>query len=736
MNTRQGNMIKGKFFKGILLATTFTVLSYTFLSYININKVYSAQVREPYSEKINNYLGYKEKIEQLKKQHPNWNFTLFYTGLDWSQVIKNETTAYHGRNVVPATKTSAWKCSICGDTPTGGSSWRCASEMAVSYYMDPRNWLNEEYIFQFENLAYNGEIQTVEGVQKIIAGIKYMGQGNVTYTKTDGTTATLSKSYAQIIMDAAKEAGISPYHLASRIRQEQGAGSTPGSTATGKYPGFVGYYNFLNIKASGSTDAEVIANGLNHAKANGWTDPETSIIAGAKLLAESYIKGGQNTIYLQKFDVDDSDGSLYWHQYMQNVSVCLTEGASAKKAYEQLGMLNSAIDFIIPIYENMPETNCEEPKEVGIVTKNVQITGTNVAIRNAPSTIATQIATLNTGDIILKIEEASITQGGYYWDKVVLSNGTKGYVARNYIIEIADVSNCNNTVIANTSVNLRNGPGLEGTAIITMLVKGQVLTRIETGKYNLNGYIWDRVKLADGRQGYVVQNYIEQTNNTGESPSTSTQLIKVICSSGLKVREKPGTNQKVLTYLDKGNVLTRTAQAVSNANGYTWDKIVTASGIEGYIARGDSKEQYIEVVSSNEGGNTTTTSKNDNFKIENTNLICEPATTVESIKEKYTDKDISVKKADGTVVSTGSIGTGYKITIASKTYVVIKMGDISGDGIIDARDSLRILKYAVGSYNINDEFACAADINGDGIIDARDSLRILKYAVGTFTINI
>ena len=726
---------KHKISKLVVILTILTLLSYVFLNYINENRVYAAQTREAYSSKINNYKGYKELIDKLKAEHPNWNFTIFYTGLDWNQVIKNETSAYHGRNVVPASKSSAWKCSVCGDTPHGGSSWRCASEAAVSYYMDPRNWLNEESIFQFENLAYNGEIQTVEGVQKIISGIKYMQGDKVTYTKTDGTKATLNKSYAQVIMDAAKEAGISPYHLASRIRQEQGAGTTPGSTATGTYSGYVGYYNFLNIKASGSTDSEVIKNGLAYAKTNGWTDPEISIKEGAKVLAKNYINDGQDTLYLQKFDVDNSDGTLYYFQYMQNVSAALTEGQSVKKAYTELGILNSAIEFIIPVYENMPETICAEPTDAGIVTQNIKVKGTNVAVRSGASTSATQIATVNTGDTLLRIEMATTMSNGYYWDKVVLPNGTKGYMARTYIVETADITNCNDTVIANTSVNLRNGPGLSGTTIITTLIKGQVLTRIETGKYNgLDGYNWDRVQLADGRQGYVAQNYIDSSSNSGST--TTAELIKVICNSGLKVRENPGTNQKVLTYLDKGNVLTRTQAGVSNANGYTWDKIVTADGIEGYIARGDSKEQYVEVVSSNDGNNSGTTSKNDNFKLDDSNLVCEPKTTVEAIKEKYTDKTISVKKADGTTVTTGDIGTGYIVTIGDKQYKTSKLGDISGDGIIDARDSLRILKYAVGTYDIKDEFAQAADINKDGIIDARDSLRILKYAVGTYDINI
>ena len=298
---------------------------------------------------------------------------------------------------------------------------------------------------------------------------------------------------------------------------------------------------------------------------------------------------------------------------MQNVSASVTEGVEVRKAYENLGLINSSIDFIIPVYENMPETKCTEPVDSSIVTQNVKIKGTNVNVRSAPTTNSDILAKVNTGDILLRIEKASTVNGDNYWDKVVLPDGTKGYVARAYLLEMEDVTNCNETVVANTSVNLRNGPGLNGTTIITMLTEGQALTRIETGKYNLDGYVWDRVKLADGRQGYIAQNYINKPGE--EKPKdeeiAKTELVKVICNSGLKLRENPGTDQKILTYVYKDAVLTRTKANVSNANGYVWDKVVTSTGIEGYIARGDSKEQYIQVITTN----NTTSINNDNFKI-------------------------------------------------------------------------------------------------------------------------
>lgn len=720
----------------IVVGLVITLLSYLFLSLIKENTTYAAQTREAYSSKINNYPGFKELIDNLKAKHPNWNFTILYTGLDWDQVIKNETTARHGRSLVTASKPSSWFCSVCGDKPYDNGSWRCASEAAVAYYMDPRNALNDDYVFQFESLSYNGDVQNIDGVKQILKDVGYMQGDTITYTKTDGSKGTINKSYAQVIMEAAQEAKISPYHLAARIRQEQGTGSSPSALASGTYSGFVGYYNFLNIKAGGGSTAEIINNGLTYAKNNGLTDPEKSIKAGAKFLAKDYISTGQDTLYLQKYDVDDSDGSLYYFQYMQNIAAAKSEGYSVKQSYEKMGMLNGKIDFVIPVFENMPETPCGEPGTEGIVTQNIKVKGSNVYVREAKSTSSTVLATVNTGDILLRIETATTTTNGYYWDKVVLPDGRKGYMVRNYIVEISNVTNCNDTVMANTSVNLRNGPGTSGTTVITTLVKGQMLTRIEKGKYNLDGYIWDRVVLADGRNGYIAQNYIELVGNSGGGTSTG-ELIKVICNSGLKVREQPGTDKRVLTYLDKNDTLTRVQKNVSTVNGYNWDKIVTADGVEGYIASGNASETYVEVVSSggNSGGNSQ--GKNDDFKIQDTNIICEPNTTVETIKEKYSGKTITVKKPDGTTITTGNIGTGYSVTIEKSTYTIVKKGDVTGDAEINSADLLKIQKHLLkAKVETNSTVISAMDANSDGTVNSADLLKIQKYLLKVSEINI
>ena len=72
-----------------------------------------------------------------------------------------------------------------------------------------------------------------DGVNQILKDVYYMQGNTINYTKPDGTQGVLNKSYADVIMEASREAGISPYHLASRIRQEQGTGNSASATASG-----------------------------------------------------------------------------------------------------------------------------------------------------------------------------------------------------------------------------------------------------------------------------------------------------------------------------------------------------------------------------------------------------------------------------------------------------------------------------------------------------------------------
>ncbi len=556
------------------------IIMYLCLEMLLPMKTFAAQRKYPYSAgSLSSYYGYDTLLQNLKAKHPNWNFTILETGLDWNDVIKNETVAVHGRNLIYYTNTGSWVCSTCGDRTYDSGRWKCASETAVAYYMDPRNWLNDSNIFQFEDLGYNGDIQNIDGVNKILSTVPWACGDSIYYTKTDGSTGVIYKSYAQVIMEAAKEAGVSPYHLAARIKQEQGSNSTASSTGKGTISGHVGYYNFFNIKATGG---DIIGNALNHAQTQGWDDPEKSIKGGAGFIASSYISRGQSTLYLQKFDVDNSDGSLYYHQYMQNVSAALTEGNTVRSSYESMGLLDSSINFVIPVYYNMPRDGYYAGDNISVVTQNVKVTGDSVTIRTGRGTSNAELTKVNSGDILLRIETAGAEIDGHYWDKVVLPNGDKGYIARDYVTQIEDVSNVNVSAIANVNVNLRNGPGTTNTTVIRTLTSGQSVTIMESGKYNgLDGYNWSRIKLSNGAQGYLVSDYLTET-----SQAPNYQMAYVNCNPDGKVyvRSGVGTGHSIVTALVKDTKVTVQQKAAGTANGYTWDKIVTLEGLEGYMA--------------------------------------------------------------------------------------------------------------------------------------------------------
>lgn len=502
-------MKKGK--KIVCSILILTILIYYVLGFYINNKSYATTQRQRTTslDGLTNeeYPGVLALINELKKSHPNWTFTILYTGLDWTTVIYNETEALHRRSLVQ-NSSPAWVCETCGNNVYDNGSWYCASKATVAYYMDIRNWLNENYIFAFETISYDELTQTIDGVNKILSGT-FMNIDEITYTDTEGNSQTINKSYAEIIMECAKDYGISPYHLASRIKQEQGKGKS--ALISGTYTGFTGYYNYFNISASGDGDDTIITNGLTYAKTKGWTTPELAIRGGAQFLVEDYIGNYQDCLYLEKYQVD-SAGGLYSHQYMQNVSAPYSEGVSTYKAYKEMGLTDCGFNFIIPVYENMPTTVSPMPGTVTteMVTENVKVTTaySELKIRENASSSGLIKAYARKGTILLRIEKATVmSEDGRYWDKVAYVKDTEvviGYAARTdtdgslYLTVVDDVTTVNEEMQTSTDVNVRNGPGLTGTTVKQTLSSDVNVTVIDKISYQINGFYWYRIKLSDG----------------------------------------------------------------------------------------------------------------------------------------------------------------------------------------------------------------------------------------------
>lgn len=288
------------------------------------------------------YPGYKELLDNLTENHPNWTFTLFYTKLNWEEVIANEghkDNVKYPLNLIPDSSEypEDWKCEIDKDKKFDNGTWLCASDKAIKCQMDPRNILTEENIFQFTELKYVEEAQTVEGLETITKNSFLEG-----------------KNIAKALIEAGKKSNVDPYFIASRLIQEQGRKGTTLSKGY-QYNEENVVYNPFNIGAVGNSRNEILQNASQYAYEQGWDSLEEAIIGGVDYVKEDYINKRQNTLYLQKFDIVDKDGVLYKNQYMQNLLAPQSEAKNMLKTYQMSNTVNAKLNFIIPLYEKMPE---------------------------------------------------------------------------------------------------------------------------------------------------------------------------------------------------------------------------------------------------------------------------------------------------------------------------------------------------------------------------------------------
>ena len=377
----------------------FIIIAILFLN-VFLNKTYGADKKEGIESFPDSYKPY---LQELQKNHPNWRFVSLYTNLDWNYVIDNENI--FGKNLVPKSYSDRWKNTKPGQYNVEvDSGWVDASRRSLEYTMDPRNFLNEIRIFQFEALSYDEKTNNIEGIEKILYGTEFNNR-IVDYVTSSGNIITMNSKYSDLILSAGKTSAVSTYHLASRIKQEVGPFLSH-SSISGRVQGFEGLYNFYNIGATSSSEPMgAIKNGLKYARdGNGasettkskylipWNTKERAITGGGKFIGSSYINVGQDTLYLQKFHVSsNTGGELFWHQYMTNVLAPYSESSSIYNGYSKTGILGNSMTFIIPVYNNMPNMWTQNPNilESDYISDNTKVYADvteTLNVRSGPST--------------------------------------------------------------------------------------------------------------------------------------------------------------------------------------------------------------------------------------------------------------------------------------------------------------------------------------------------------------
>lgn len=370
----------------------------------------------------NKYPGISEKVDQLVLKHPNWEFEILYTTLDFNTAVQAEYE-YAGKqgNLV---YTPTYKGDWIAPNPYVSEPWASASYSGIAYFMDVRNFLNDVDVFQFLDLSsYSSSGATLNSIQS---------QVNNTYLQY----------YANDIQRICQNVNINPYYAIARLIQEQGqwgSGTIDMDGGDGKK-----YYNPFNIGAVVGND---IPTALERAKSEGWDTMAKGIEGGMRIIKSYYIDQKQHTLYLNKFDVNPaSGGGFYNHQYMQNLSAAYSEAHTLRDAYANTGVLDNKIKFVIPVYENMPNTISPKPTGQGNTqidygstncNERVEVISSNgVNVRSGPGTDYSIAGKVPNGHKGTRIETGKDYNNDLWWDKVIFDNGTFGYVASKYLKKI------------------------------------------------------------------------------------------------------------------------------------------------------------------------------------------------------------------------------------------------------------------------------------------------------------
>jgi len=325
--------------------------------------------------------SYKSYLRQLHELYPNWVFKAQLTGYDFDYAVEKQLKVSLVENSFP----SSWKSidDEAYDWATNqwkiydGDRWVRASKEIIKHYMDPRNFLGADTVFQFLDQSYDPDVQNIEGVKRIIKGT-FMEDVIIDSTGTGDEKVDID--YANAIFQAGKDYGINPYVLASMIIIE--VGSNGSSIVSGTVPGYVGYYNFFNIGAYSANGMNPVQRGLWYAKGgnNGatsysrpWNTRLKAIRGGAQFYSDGYVTAGQNTLYLKRYNVQGDNA--FTHQYMTSVYGAALEATKLAKGYSA-ELRESALTFCIPVFENMPEEACPAPTLDG--SPNMKLSSINV----------------------------------------------------------------------------------------------------------------------------------------------------------------------------------------------------------------------------------------------------------------------------------------------------------------------------------------------------------------------
>ena len=467
-----------------------------------------------------------------------------------------------------------------------------------------------------------------------------------------------------------------------------------------------------------------------------WTSPKKAIVGGAKFISSGYISNGQNTSYLKKFNVSlDAFYAQYTHQYMANLRAPASEANTTFKSLNENNLLGSDYNFIIPVYNNMPE-------------QNYSYNG------------------------LYSVDKPTTDETDDSFESMI-SGFPDSY--KPYLRYIHKLHNNWSFTPLNTNLDFNEAFINEKYVSSIEIISGYC----ETNPYTITESGWciandDATKFFLDPRNFLTEKYIFMFENLGYSEIITEETVKSVLKdtfmSDISILDnesyssifmEAGKVAKVsplyLASLARQEVGTEGGVTTSGNEftyeGYTYNGLynffnIGASSSEanpalaGLVWANGGKGVNNATISSN---NTITNTDVNNDFIAKLNVKkygdyiggYDIGTTIETIKNKVGNSaSITIKDVSGNIKSDSDlIGTGYTIEVTSgdnrASYTYVMYGDLTGDGEINSADLLKMRQYLLGSVSLNGSFLTSAYLNGDSEINSADLLRIRQHLLGS-----
>jgi beta-N-acetylglucosaminidase len=250
--------------------------------------------------------SYKTGLRQLHAKYPNWTFKAYQTGIDWNTAVSKELEGTN--SLVDTDSISSWKSTDNGkfDWSTStwpgfdGATWVAASRDIVAYYMDPRNFLNESYVFQFAVHKFNPNLQNIEGLNEMLKGT-FMDKsvsisGNTPSAGSQGSGSGSSGSQTVTIV-AAGPAGSSESAASTDAGSASATGFGSEALLDFAAPGEGTGTNDTTVSQAGS-DASTVSTEVTVPASGTTQDRQGTSMSYAEIIMEAAQKSQENPYLL------------------------------------------------------------------------------------------------------------------------------------------------------------------------------------------------------------------------------------------------------------------------------------------------------------------------------------------------------------------------------------------------------------------------------------------------------